>query len=92
MASVWSAAGDTASTSYLVGGSGRTYVYAALLTRRGPSSFRSAACELDGVGKFWSGGSFVVKLLDFGRSVIENVFSLVLVESYRAFWWPAVVM
>jgi hypothetical protein len=44
------------------------------------------------VGKFWSGGSLVVKLLDFGRSIIEYVFSLVLVESYRAFWCPAVVI
>lgn len=47
-------------------GAGRTNVYSAFLTMRGPSFCSGAACEEVGVGNAGSAGRFEVKVLDFG--------------------------
>ena len=62
------AAGLTARSSGDSVGSGRTKVYSAFLTSRGPSLSFGALCDSAGVGKAGSGGREVVKIFDFGSS------------------------
>lgn len=71
----------TASNSGSPCESGRTYVYSAPLTMRGPSICRGASCESFGLGNASSAGRFDVKTFDLGRdcsvcSLLDELFAV----------------